>query len=124
MILDVKQDDYFFDPTGNNLDAGIKYRIHAAYEPADIENFGYFVGTGQRVYNHISWTNESYLWKPWGICEPEKEMELEFFSKYTKKGCVQECYRSEIIKDCGCVPFNHILDPKRETVRECSSGLR
>ena len=31
IILDVKQDDYFFDPTGSNLDAGVKFRVHPSY---------------------------------------------------------------------------------------------
>ena len=125
IILDVKQDDYFFDPIGNNLDAGVKFRIHPSYEPPDIEIEGKYVGTGKKVYTVLSLQDENMLPNPWGACDPAKEqnVKLKFYSQYTRQGCLQECYREKVIKKCGCVPFNHILNYEKETERECSLGL-
>ena len=80
----VKQDDYFFDPTGSNLDAGVKFRVHPSYEPHNIETYGHFVGTGQRVYTILSLYDENFLDHPWGACDQEKErnLKLEFFRQY------------------------------------------
>jgi len=79
------------------------------------------VGTGQRVYTVLSLLDENKLPNPWGTCDParEKTLKLDFYSQYTRAGCMQECYRKEIVNKCGCVPFNHILNIELETVREC-----
>ena len=79
------------------------------------------MGTGQRVYTVLSLLDENKLPNPWGTCDParEKTLKLDFYSQYTRAGCMQECYRKEIVNKCGCVPFNHILNIELETVREC-----
>ena len=78
IILDVKQDDYYFDPTGSNIDAGIKYEIHAGYEPPNIETSGHFVAAGQRVYNKVTLEEQNMLEKPWGM---HKDRFYKFFIK-------------------------------------------
>lgn len=141
IVINVNQDKYFFDPSGANLDAGIKFRVHAAYEPPEIENYGDFVGTGQRCYTTVQLKDETFYETPWGRCQRKMEIDImkgtknedgttddnvkgfdgmKFYSRYTRNGCIKECLRSEMIRDCSCVPYNHILDKARENVTECT----
>lgn len=54
------------------------------------------------------------------MCDRKNNPDVKFFNKYSKNGCIAECYRQEILGRCKCVPFSLIIDYELETERECS----
>lgn len=131
VVVNVHQDIYYYDPIGANMDAGIKYRVHAPYEPSLISDYGNFIGTGQRCYTSVELKDQSYYKKPWGRCERDKEIKIlestssprngmKFFSRYSRNGCILECLRLVMIEQCGCVMHDFIIDKDLEDTPECS----
>ncbi|XP_078684343.1 bile acid-sensitive ion channel-like [Branchiostoma floridae x Branchiostoma belcheri] len=100
VAIDIQQDEYTENAPTGNLDAGIRFIVHSPSEPPKVDTQGISVGPGIHAYASISkieFTNEI---PPWGQCDPGRA--LQYYSGYTKTGCLLECRADHVADECGC----------------------
>ncbi|KAI8510571.1 Acid-sensing ion channel 2 [Branchiostoma belcheri] len=132
VAIDIQQDEYTENAPTGNLDAGIRFIVHSPSEPPKVDTQGISVGPGIHAYASISkieFTNEIPPWgsflsflqghvslghltlkkapkaftneiPPWGQCDPGRA--LQYYSGYTKTGCLLECRADHVADECGC----------------------
>ena len=118
VILNPNEPEYT-DALKNNY-IGFKTLVHTPYNFAEVDAVGMAIGKNIKatvgIRGHHSWITEAAnalgLYQKKCLSRSDdmkkyKEVTLEVFANYTRKGCILECHANIFFKKCGCLPYHY-----------------
>ena len=118
VVLNPKEDEYT-DALENNY-IGFKTLVHTPYNFPEVDAVGMAMDKNVLatvgIRGHHSFitdpANELGLYQKKCLSRSDnmkkyKEVKLEVFAKYTRKGCILECHANIFYNKCGCLPYHY-----------------
>ena len=118
VVLNPNEDEYT-DAVKNNY-VGFKTLVHTPYNFAEVDAVGMAMDKNVQVSvgirGHHAWITDAA--NALGLYQKKclsriddmkkyKEVKLEVFANYTKKGCILECHANIFFEKCGCLPYHY-----------------
>ena len=118
VILNPNEAEYT-DALKNNY-IGFKTLVHTPYNFAEVDAVGMAMGKNVQatvgIRGHHAFitdaANSLSLYQKKCLSRSDdmkkyKEVKLEIFAKYTRKGCILECHANIFYNECGCIPYHY-----------------
>ena len=118
VILNPNEDEYT-EALKNNF-VGFKTLVHTPYNFPEVDAVGMAMDKNVQVSvgirGHHAWITDAA--NALGLYQKKclsriddmkkyKEIKLEVFANYTKKGCILECHANIFFEKCGCLPYHY-----------------
>ena len=116
VILNPNEDEYT-EALKNNF-VGFKTLVHTPYNFPEVDAVGMAIDKNVQatvgIRGHHSFITDAAnalgLYQKKCLSRSDdmnknKDIKLEVFAYYTKKGCLLECYANKFFKNCGCLPY-------------------
>ena len=111
-------DEENYHSSADNNFIGFKVHVHSPYDYAEVSGKGLAIGKATEAFvavgaQHTATENMAKITLKKQKClshaedlTQHPEVILEAFQNYSQKACLLECHAREIMKVCGCLPYN------------------